>query len=204
LNEGRERLKDTALDDGARGAGSERAARQDRPTLRGPMPSGVVWCRRVRSCWANRRWRRVRRRSRGEDRVAGNSSADLAIRPIFHQTDERIEAHILVALLAYCLQVTLKQRLRSLAPGLTPRSVVDKMAAIEMVDVHLPTTDDRAVVLSRHTEPRRIRRFCLSDSSSTRPTKHLPRLRQSVFRYHNDRPLCGADLATPSPGTPTC
>ena len=34
---------------------------------------------------------------------------DLAIRPIYHQTDERIEAHILVAFLAYCLQVTLKQ-----------------------------------------------------------------------------------------------
>src|SRR6202042_110268 len=78
---------------------------------------------------------------------------DLAIRPIYHQTDERIEAHILVAFLAYCLQVTLKQRLRSRAPGLTPRSVLDKMAAIQMVDVHLPTTDGRTVILSRHTEP---------------------------------------------------
>jgi len=54
---------------------------------------------------------------------------------------------------AYCLQVTLKQRLRSLAPGLTPRSVLDKMAAIQMVDVHLPTTDGRTVLLSRYTEP---------------------------------------------------
>ncbi len=69
---------------------------------------------------------------------------DLAIRPIYHQTDERIEAHIFVAFLAYCLQVTLKQRLRSWAPGLTPRSVLDKMAAIQMVDVHLPTTDGKA------------------------------------------------------------
>ena len=78
---------------------------------------------------------------------------DLAIRPIYHQTDERIEAHIFVAFLAYCLQVTLKQRLRSLAPGLTPRSVLDKMAAIQMVDVQLPTTDGRTVMLSRYTEP---------------------------------------------------
>ena len=78
---------------------------------------------------------------------------DLAIRPIYHQTDERIEAHIFVAFLAYCLQVTLKQRLRSLAPGLTPRSVLDKMAAIQMVDVQLPTTDGRTVILSRYTEP---------------------------------------------------
>jgi len=80
-------------------------------------------------------------------------TGDLAIRPIYHQTDERIEAHILVAFLAYCLQVTLKQRLRSLAPGLTPRSVLNKMAAIQMVDVHLPTTDGRTVILSRYTEP---------------------------------------------------
>src|SRR5271169_1585793 len=72
---------------------------------------------------------------------------DLAIRPIYHQTDERIEAHIFVAFLAYCLQVTLKQRLRSLAPGLTPRSVLEKMAAIQMVDMHLPTTDGRTVPL---------------------------------------------------------
>jgi transposase len=78
---------------------------------------------------------------------------DLAIRPIYHQTDGRIEAHIFVAFLAYCLQVTLKQQLRSLAPGLTPRSVLDKMAAIQMVDVHLPTTDGRAIMLSRYTEP---------------------------------------------------
>ena len=78
---------------------------------------------------------------------------DLAIRPIYHQTDARIEAHIFVAFLAYCLQVTLKQRLRSLAPGLTPRSVLEKMAAIQMVDVYLPTTDGRAVILSRYTEP---------------------------------------------------
>ncbi|HEY4041070.1 MAG TPA: IS1634 family transposase, partial [Rhodopila sp.] len=78
---------------------------------------------------------------------------DLAIRPIYHQTDARIEAHILVAFLAYCLQVTLKQRLRALAPGLTPRAVLDKLATIQMVDVHLPTTDGRTVILSRYTEP---------------------------------------------------
>jgi len=78
---------------------------------------------------------------------------DLAIRPIYHQTDARIEAHIFVAFLAYCLQVMLKQRLRSLAPGLTPGSMLDKMAAIQMVDVHLPTTDGRTVLLARYTEP---------------------------------------------------
>jgi hypothetical protein len=78
---------------------------------------------------------------------------DLAIRPIYHQLDERIEAHIFVAFVAYCLQVTLKQRVRALAPGLTPRAVLDKFAAVQMVDVHLPTTDGRYLVLPRYTQP---------------------------------------------------
>ena len=78
---------------------------------------------------------------------------DLGIRPIYHELDKRIEAHIVVAFLAYCLQVTLQARLRPLAPGLTPRSALEKLAAIQMVDVHLPTTDGRTLVLSRYTEP---------------------------------------------------
>ena len=78
------------------------------------------------------------------------------------QSDERIEAHIFIAFLAYCLQVTLKQRLRSLAPGLTPRSVLDKMAAIQMVDVQLPTTDGRTVGCLDTLNRRRIRPSCSS------------------------------------------
>ena len=100
---------------------------------------------------------------------------DLAIRPIYHQTDAGIEAHILVAFVAYGLQVTLKQRLRSLAPGLTPRSVLDKMAAIQMVDVHLPTTDGRTVILSRYTEPDWIGRF-VQEAQDQLPGQPPPRI----------------------------
>ncbi len=82
-----------------------------------------------------------------------NLKGDLAIRPIFHQEEARIEAHIFIAFLAYCLHVTLGRRLHALAPGLTPRSVLEKFAAIQMIDVHVPTTDGRELVLSRHTEP---------------------------------------------------
>ena len=101
---------------------------------------------------------------------------DLAIRPIYHQTDERIEAHIFVAFLAYCLQVTLKQRLRSLAPGLTPRSVLDKMAAIQMVDVRLPTTDGRTVLLSRYTEPEMDQAILLQRLKMALPDQPPPRV----------------------------
>ena len=101
---------------------------------------------------------------------------DLAIRPIYHQRDERIEAHIFVAFLAYCLQVTLKQRLRSLAPGLTPRSVLDKLAAIQMVDVQLPTTDGRIVMLSRYTEPEADQAILLHRLKICLPAQSPPRV----------------------------
>ena len=98
------------------------------------------------------------------------------IRSIYHQTDERIEAHILVAFMAYCLQVTLKQLLRSLAPGLTPRSVLDQMAAIQMVDVYLPTTDGRAVILSRYTEPEVDQAILLQRLKMNLPAQPPPRV----------------------------
>lgn len=82
-----------------------------------------------------------------------NLKGDLAIRPIFHQSEQRIEAHILVSFLAYCLHTTLTERLRSLAPGLTARSALEKFAAMQMIDVHLPTTDGRELILTRTTQP---------------------------------------------------
>ncbi|MGH7930052.1 MAG: IS1634 family transposase, partial [Candidatus Binatia bacterium] len=82
-----------------------------------------------------------------------NLKGDLAVRPIFHQKENRVEAHIFVSFLAYCLHVTLGQRLRTLAPGLTPRSVLEKFAALQMIDVHLPTTDGRQIILTRTTQP---------------------------------------------------
>jgi transposase len=78
---------------------------------------------------------------------------DLNLRPIRHQLETRIEAHIFVSFLAYCLHVTLRRRLRDLAPGLTARAVLEKFATIQMLDVHLPTTDQRTVVMRRYTQP---------------------------------------------------
>ena len=77
---------------------------------------------------------------------------DLRLRPIYHQLESRIEAHIFVAFMAYCLHVTLRARLMPLAGGLTPRAVLDKFADIQMLDVRFPTTDGRTLILSRYTE----------------------------------------------------
>lgn len=101
---------------------------------------------------------------------------DLAIRPIYHQKDERIEAHIFVAFVAYCLQVTLKQRLRALAPGLTPRAALEKFAAMQMVDVHLPTTDGRYLVLSRYTQPEKDLQLLLQQLKLQLPPQLPPKI----------------------------
>ena len=79
--------------------------------------------------------------------------SDLGIRPIHHQLEHRVEAHILVAFLAYCLTATLRHRLQEHAPGLTPRAVLEKLASIQALDVWLPTTDGRCLVMPRYTEP---------------------------------------------------
>ena len=100
---------------------------------------------------------------------------DLAIRPIYHQRDHRIEAHIFVAFVAYCLQVTLKQRLRALAPGLTPRAVLEKFKSIQMVDVHLPTTDGRHIVMPRYTHPDKDQQLLLKQLKLSLPPQPPPR-----------------------------
>jgi len=101
---------------------------------------------------------------------------DLLVRPIFHQKEERIEAHIFVAFLAYALQVTLRRRLRDLAPGLTPRAVLEKFGAVQMIDVHLPTTDGRKVILSRYTQPEPELQMLLRRLRLSLPNQPPPRV----------------------------
>jgi len=105
-----------------------------------------------------------------------NLKGDLAIRPIFHQKGARIEAHIFVCFLAYCLFVTLKHQLRQHAPGLTVRSVLEKMAALELLDVHFPTTDGRELIFTRHTEPEAEQRLILAQLGWELPAQPPPRL----------------------------
>ncbi len=101
---------------------------------------------------------------------------DLAIRPIHHQKEKRIEAHIFVAFLAYALHVTLRQRLLDLAPGLTPRAVLDKFGLVQMIDVHLPTTDGRKVIMSRYTQPEPELQMLLKQLRLSLPHQPPPRV----------------------------
>ena len=101
---------------------------------------------------------------------------DLAIRPIFHRDERRIEAHIFVAFLAYCLQITLTRRLHGLAPGLTARSALAKFAAVQMIDVHLPTTDGREIILTRITEPEPDLRLLINRLNLALPAQPPPKI----------------------------
>ena len=101
---------------------------------------------------------------------------DLAIRPIFHRTEARIEAHIFVAFIAYCLHVTLKNLARPHAPGLTPRAILEKFSTMQMVGVHLPTTDGRHLVLPRHTQPQRNHQLLLDQLKLRLPEQPTPRI----------------------------
>jgi hypothetical protein len=101
---------------------------------------------------------------------------DLSLRPIFHSLEQRIEAHIFVSFLAYCLHVSLRACLRPLAPGLTPRALLEKFTAMQMVDVHFPTTDGRELVFSRYTQPEPDHKLLLAQLGWQLPPQSPPRI----------------------------
>ncbi len=101
---------------------------------------------------------------------------DLALRPIFHQEQVRIEAHVFIAFLAYCLHVSLGLRLKLLAPGLTSRSALEKFAAVQMIDVYVPTTDGRKLSLTRYTQPEPELKLLLERLKLTLPAQPPPKI----------------------------
>ena len=108
-----------------------------------------------------------------------NLKGDIGIRPIFHQLPHRIEAHIFIAFVTYCLHVTLRRRLRDLAPGLTPRAVLEKFSAMQMIDVHLPTSDGRTIILSRYTQPEADLQLLLKQLKLELPDQPPPKITAS-------------------------
>ena len=95
---------------------------------------------------------------------------------MYHQKEERIEAHIFISFLSYCLHVTMRQRLKALGGGLTPRELLRKFSAIQMMDVHLPTTDGRAIRMSRYTQPNGDQKLLLSQLKLKLPPQSPPKI----------------------------
>ena len=105
--------------------------------------------------------------------------SELGIRPIHHQLEHRADAHVLIAFLAYCLQVTLKNRVMIRAPGLTSTAVLEKLATIQMVDVWIPMVDGRWLMLPRHTQPEKDVQAMLNELRITLPSQPPPRIKSS-------------------------
>lgn len=106
-----------------------------------------------------------------------NLKGDLLIRPVHHQREHRIEAHIFVSFMAYCLHVTLRQMARRHAPGLTSRSILEQMKTIQMIDVHIPTTDGRELKMSRYTRPEQSQELILNQLCLQLPPQPPPEIR---------------------------
>jgi transposase len=117
-----------------------------------------------------------------------NLKGDLSIRPIHHQLESRIEAHIFISFLAYCLHVTLRQMAKVHAPGLSPRSILEQMRTIQMIDVHIPTTDGRELRMPRYTTPNKAQQLMLAQLQLQLPPQPPPEIRSLSL------PSCSADL----------
>ena len=115
--------------------------------------------------------------------------SDLAVRPVYHQLEHRVDAHIFVAFLAYCLMVSLRQKLRYHAPGLTARDVLDKLSKIMMIDVLIPTADGRMLEMCRHTQPEFEHRIILDKLNMDLPEQPPPKV---YSRQLNDK-FCGGN-----------
>jgi len=118
--------------------------------------------------------------------------SELGIRPIYHQLEHRADAHVLIAFLAYCLQVTLKNRLMIHAPGLTPASVFEKLSTIQMVEVWIPLLDGRWLVLPRHTQPEADVQALMEQIRITLPPQPPPRIKSSQLPPVLSQPQSGA------------
>jgi transposase len=115
--------------------------------------------------------------------------SDLAVRPVYHQLEHRVEAHIFVAFLAYCLMITLRQKLRRHASGLTAGDALDKLSSIMMIDVRIPTTDGRILEIRRYSQPELEQRIILDKLNVKLPKQPPPK----VYSHQLNSQLCGGN-----------
>ncbi len=108
--------------------------------------------------------------------------SDLSIRPIRHHLEERVEAHVFIAFMSYCLQITLRQKLRHSASGLTSRAALEMLAKIKMLDVYIPTADHRTIHLQRYTQPEMEHKILLNKLNMTLPKQAPPKIYSNQYK----------------------
>jgi hypothetical protein len=106
-----------------------------------------------------------------------NRKDDLQLRPLFPQKEDRIKAHIFVAYLAYGLHVSLQAKLRQVAGGLTPRSLLEKFATMPRMDVFFPTEEPgKELLFRRYTQPEKHQQMLLAPWGWQLPDQPPPQL----------------------------
>jgi transposase len=106
--------------------------------------------------------------------------SELNVRPLFHQLERRVKAHILVAFLGYALWVTLKHLLRRKHIDLSPARVLASLTTIQSADIVLPTTDGREIRLRRVTVPTQEQKSLLAQLGLPLPDRLETNLECSV------------------------
>ncbi len=102
--------------------------------------------------------------------------SELHIRPIWHRIDRRVQAHMMIAFLGYCLWVCLKQKLRRVASSLTPARALESLAGILMVEVWFTLRDGRHLCLPRITEPELEQQLLLHHLQWALPQQPPPKI----------------------------
>ncbi len=111
--------------------------------------------------------------------------SELSIRPLFHQKEPRVKAHVMVAFLGYALWVTLKHLLKRRAPieprpsasgvdnaqPFSPMKALALLSTLQSADIVLPTTDGREIRLRRITEPTPEQKSLLHQLGLTLPDR---------------------------------
>ena len=102
--------------------------------------------------------------------------SEVKIRPIWHWLERRVEAHVMVAFLGYCLWVCLKKKAERVAPSLTPWQILDQLGRIVLVEVWFELRDGRTMCLPRITQPERVQRLRLAQLNWQLPEQPPPRI----------------------------
>ena len=111
--------------------------------------------------------------------------SELGVRPIWHFTQPRVEAHVLVAFLGYALWACLRNQLRRAAPGLMPAAVLEQLGRIQLVEVWFHLRDGRQICLERITQPEPAQAALIDALDWQLPEQPPPKI------YPKDVGVCG-------------
>ena len=102
--------------------------------------------------------------------------SEVGLRPVYHWIELRVEAHVMLAFLAYAMWVCLKWKLKAVAAGLSPRQVIELFRSIQLVEVWFDTLDNRRICLPRITIPQPEHQAVLDQIKWSLPVQPPPRI----------------------------